>query len=353
MVSRVGSKRVESFSSEEKSSVPIPNFFIVGAPRTGTTSVWSYLVHHPDVFMSYQKEPLYFGSDLTKTPHEFAVLEKNKYLELFRKGGSHRIRGEASVMYLFSKTAAREIYEFNPDARILIMLRNPVDVIYSHHGQLRWGGYEDLADFGEALDAEADRRQDRRVPKSALVKQALFYREIGLFGQQVERYLQVFPHNQVKVILYEEFCKAPEKNYFSLLDFLGLREIPPPSYEIKNPHKEPRSIRLSAWLHKPPGALGPVLRLIPQPYRHRLLWTLFILINTRYRKRDPLDPELRRRLEDYYTPDTQKLSLLIGRDLSGWTGQKTPAPQVATVNDVVLSSKVSRWSPREEPQETS
>jgi hypothetical protein len=139
--------------------------------------------------MSYQKEPLYFGSDLSKTPHEFAVLEKDRYLDLFRKGGGHRIRGEASVMYLSSKTAAQEIFDFNPAARILIMLRNPVDVIYSHRGQLHWGGYENLADFEEALAAEADRRAGRRIPKSALVKEALFYRMIGLFGQQVDRTL--------------------------------------------------------------------------------------------------------------------------------------------------------------------
>jgi hypothetical protein len=283
--------------------------------------VWSYLAEHPDVFMSYQKEPLYFGSDLTKTPHEFAVLEEDRYLELFRSGARHRIRGEGSVMYLFSKTAATEIFEFNPNARILIMLRNPVDVVYSHHGQLRWGGYEDLADFEEALAAEAERREGRRVPKSALVPQALFYREIGLFGEQVERYLQVFPREQVKILLYEDFAQAPEASYFSLLDFLGVESIAPASYEIKNPHKEPRSIKLSAWLHRPPNPFGSMLRIIPQRYRHRLLWTLHILINTRYRKRAPLNPEIRKELQGYYSADIRKLAQLIGRDLSGWLSE--------------------------------
>jgi len=314
-VSRNCLKRATEPANDE---VPIPNFFLVGAPRSGTTSIWSYLARHPDVFMAYQKEPLYFGSDLTKFPHEFAVLEKDRYLALFRNGGRQRIRGESSVIYLFSQTAAREIYEFNPAARILIMLRNPVDVIYSHFGQLRWGGYEDLTDFGEALAAEEDRRRGRRVPKSTMVVEALYYRAIGLFGQQVERYLRVFPREQIKIIMYDEFVQDPEANYFAILDFLGIARLAPRSYQIKNLHKEPRNIRISAWLNRPPAALRPVLRLIPQPYRYHLLGTLGLLLNTRYRARPPLDPAIRRQLIEFYADDISKLAKLIDRDLASW-----------------------------------
>jgi hypothetical protein len=149
--------------------------------------------------------------------------------------------------------------------------------------------------------------------------------------------------------LYEEFAKAPEENYFLLLDFLGVARIAPPSYEIKNPHKEARSIKLSAWLHKPPASMGPMLRLIPQPYRHRLLWTLFILINTRYRERRPLDPEIRRQLQEYYIPDIQKLGQLIGRDLTGWIGEAARVTAKAMVKDApVPLETASGWAAREE-----
>ena len=304
-----------------------PNFFLVGAPRCGTTSIWSYLNTHPDVCMSYQKEPFFFGSDMTKVPNEFFVLDRDRYLALFAEGADKKIRGEASVMYMMSKEAAGEIYAFNPDARILIMLRNPVEVVYSHYGQLRWGGYEDIADFEEAYAAEAERRQGRYLPKSVLAPEALYYSEIGLLGEQVERYLKVFPRNQIKIIFYEDFSKKPAEVYFSLLDFLGLELIAPSAYEAKNPHKEARSTEVAAFLMRPPRAITLFLDLLPPRKRHWLVSRAQALLNTRYAKRQPLRPEMRNRLTAHFAPDIKKLSKLVDRDLSAWLGDPSPRGQ--------------------------
>jgi len=302
-----------------------PNFFIVGAPRSGTTSIWTYLSRHPNVYMSYQKEPMYFGSDLTKSPNEFFVLETNAYLEMFQRGADKTIRGEASVMYLFSKKAAQEIQAFNPNARILIMLRNPVEMIYSFHGQLRWGGYENIADFDEALAAEADRRRGLRVPKSALVPEVLYYSEVAEFAPQVERYLRVFPRDQIKIILFDDFARSPAEVYFSLLDFLGVEGIAPRSYAIRNPHKEPRSIALAALLQRPPKFITKLLDLIPQPHRYAMMGLIQGLLNTRRVDRPPLRPKTRQRLMEQFAPDIRKLELLIDRDLSKWLGESGDA----------------------------
>ncbi len=302
-----------------------PNFFIVGAPRSGTTSIWTYLSRHPNVYMSYQKEPMYFGSDLTKTPNEFFVLETNTYLDMFKRGADKAIRGEASVMYLFSKKAAQEIHAFNPNARILIMLRNPVEMIYSFHGQLRWGGYENIADFDEALAAEADRRRGLRIPKSALVPEVLYYSEVAEFAPQVERYLRVFPRDQIKIILFDDFARSPAEVYFSLLDFLGVEGIAPRSYAIRNPHKEPRSIALAALLQRPPKLITKLLDLIPQPHRYATMGLIQGLLNTRRVDRPPLRPKTRRRLMEQFAPDIRKLELLIDRDLSKWLGESGDA----------------------------
>ena len=319
-----------------ETSRPIPNFFLVGAPRCGTTSVYSYLSNHPDVFMPYQKEPMFFGADMTKTPNEFMVLEEEKYLRLFRRSGNYRVRGEASVMYLYSKTAAEEIHRFNPAARIIIMLRNPVDVVYSYHGQLHWGGYEDIPDFEEALAAEPDRRAGRRIPRHALVPEALRYSEIGMFGEQVERYLRVFPRNQVKIVMHEDLAGNPETTYFSILDFLGIDHIPAKSYDCKNPHKEPRSITVSAWCQRPPAVLRPFVRIIPQPLRKFILAHIHVYLNTRYLPRPEMRPELRQRMIDFYAEDIQKLSSLIKRDLSDWlkvadSGSERPQTAVSNI----------------------
>ncbi len=302
-----------------------PNFFIVGAPRSGTTSIWTYLSRHPDVYMSYQKEPMYFGSDLTKIPNEFFVLETDTYLEMFQRGADKTIRGEASVMYLFSKKAAQEIHAFNPNARILIMLRNPVEMIYSFHGQLRWGGYENIADFEEALAAEADRRRGLRIPKSALVPEVLYYSEVAELAPQVERYLRVFPRDQIKIILFDDFARSPAEVYFSLLDFLGVKNIAPRSYSIRNPHKEPRSIALAALLQRPPKLITMLLDLVPQPHRYAMMGLIQGLLNTRRVDRSPLRPETRRHLMELFAPDIHKLELLIDRDLSKWLGESGDA----------------------------
>ena len=296
----------------------LPNFFIVGAARSGTTSLYYYLAEHPDVYMSYVKEPGYFGSDLTKTPNEFLVLEKGAYLDLFRYAGGKPIRGEASVYYLISKMAAQEIYEFNPNARILMILRNPVDMLYSYHSQMHLIGHEDISDFEQALAAEADRRQGRRIPNSVVVPEALYYSEVARYHSQVERFLRTFPQDQLKIVLYDDLVGKPEETYFSILDFIGVRRVAPKSYAAVNAYKRPRSTTLAAMIQRPPKVARFFLGAIPQPYRFKLLARSLVTLNSRNGTRQPLLPERKRQLTDSFADDIRKLAVLIDRDLSGW-----------------------------------
>src|SRR3972149_11450918 len=122
----------------------IPNFFIVGAPKCGTTAMYTYLKQHPEVFMSDLKELHFFGTDhhrINYTPYT-----KEQYLSFFDGAGDKRRIGEASTSYLYSERAAVEIKEFNPFARIIIMLRNPVDVMYAYHHTNLSGGFEYIPD---------------------------------------------------------------------------------------------------------------------------------------------------------------------------------------------------------------
>jgi hypothetical protein len=295
----------------------LPNFFIVGAPRCGTSSMWRYLNSHPDVYMSYLKEPTYFGSDLTKIPNEFLVRHKGTYLDLFRPGASKRIRGEASVMYLLSKKAAEEIYEFNPSARILIMLRDPVEMIQSYHGMLHNFGFEDIANFEEALATEPFRRRGERIPPSTMVREALYYSEVALLSAQVERFLHVFPKDQVKIVLFDKFATAPAECFFSVLDFLGLRHIAPKEFAVINAHTAPRSLTFAVLVQRPPGVLKFLLHLVPLRVRIRALYRL-LSFNSKRVKRDPISSQLKQRLQEQLAPDVRKLAQLINRDLSAW-----------------------------------
>jgi hypothetical protein len=297
---------------------PIPNFFLVGAARSGTTSLWRYLSNHPDVYMPYLKEPAFFGSDLTKTPNEFAVLEKAAYLRLFEGSEDKVVRGEGSVLYLISKTAAQEIYDFNPAAKILISLRNPVDMLHSYHGQMHWVGHEDIGDFEEALALEGERRRGRRIPKNAMVPEALYYSEVARFSLQVERYLKVFPRSQIKIMLYDDLVKAPQKAYESVQDFLGIPRIPPASYKAKSAYKVPRSTAFAGMVQRPPRVARLLLDFLPPKIRFLILIRSLHLLNTRIAKKVPMRPALRQELTECYTPEIRALSVLINRDLSEW-----------------------------------
>src|SRR5687767_7533385 len=144
------------------SQSPRPNFFIVGAPKCGTTSLYNYL-----------KEPHYFCTDFYKP----SGLTEDQYLELFAPAKSEKRIGEGSTWYIYSEEARKGIKAFDPDARIIIMLRDPVAMMYSLHAQRLWLARENIQDFEEALDAESDRKEGRRLPRYPFPVQLLFYRD--------------------------------------------------------------------------------------------------------------------------------------------------------------------------------
>lgn len=301
-----------------------PDFFIVGAPRCGTTALYEYLRQHPQVFMPEHKEPQYFGDDLT---HLHVRLSERDYLGLFRGAKPGQRVGEASTWYLYSRRAAREIGEFAPGAQIIIMLRNPVDVMYSLHRELTFYGGETILDFEEALAAEPDRMAGRRRGPSRR-PEALYYRDAVRFPEQIERYVDVFGEDRVRVIIYDEFASDVPAAYRETLAFLGVDEEFRPSFEIVNESKRPRLPGLQAMIVRPPG---PLARLIPTlrrlPLAHRLRERI-LLANSRSEQRPPMDAALRLRLTAELTPEIERLEALLGRELGSW---KHPSPHQAAV----------------------
>lgn len=302
---------------------PRPNFFIVGAPRCGTTAMYEYLRQHPDVFMPYRKEPVYFGSDLTKRrPH----MTEDQYLALFRPGAGRKRLGEATVWYLYSQRAPAEIKAFSHDPRIIIMLRNPVDMMYSLHSQLFFSANEDLADFGEAIAAEEDRRHGRRMPPRARRPEGLQYRACGRYASHVRRYLEAFGPEAVHVIIYDDFSADAAGSYRRTLDFLDVDASFQADLSVVNQSKAPRS----RWLQRltyAPWFMRTTARL-PKPMNHVIRRSLKRL-NFKEQPRTVLDPALRAALIREMAPDVAELGELIGRDLSQWSA--VPAARPASV----------------------
>jgi hypothetical protein len=293
-----------------------PDVFIVGAFKAGTTALYEYLRAHPQLFMSVPKEPMYFGADLTP---RYTRMTEPEYLQLFAPARPDQHAGEASPWYLYSTTAAQEIHDFNADAKPIVMLRNPVDVMYSQHSQLVFNQREDVIDFAQALAAEDDRRAGRRIPRDAIRPEALYYRTSVRFAEQLRRYFDVFGQDGVHVIVFDDFVADAGAVYWSTLEFVGADPSVEVDLSVRNPNRTARSGVLSRMVFAPPrplrGAVGTLRRV---PLAHRIRDAL-VSANSRETKRVPMDAELRRQLTLEFKPQVAELGELIGRDLSAWS----------------------------------
>jgi Sulfotransferase family len=300
----------------------MPDFLIAGAPKCGTTAMYEYLRQHPAVFMPFHKEPLYFGSDLTR---RYGAMSREDYLRLFAPAEADQRVGEASAWYLYSKRAAMEIAEASPDARVVAMFRDPVDVMYAQHSQLLFSEQEDIEDFATALDAEEDRAAGRRLPRGPIRPENLLYRRVVRFAEQLERYLDVFGRDRVHVIVHDDLRADLAGEYRRLLEFLDVDPEFVPDFFPANENKRVRRRWLQRLIWNPPllRPLIPGLRRFPAAHalRARLL-----SLNSERIERPPMDPALRSRLREELRPEIESLGRLIRRDLSAWTQPIEPSP---------------------------
>jgi len=292
-----------------------PDFFIVGAFKSGTTALYDYLRQHPQIFMPFHKEPLYFGDDLTR---RYGRMSLEQYLGLFRDARPDQRVGEASAWYLYSRCAAQEIRAFEPAARIIVMLRNPVDVMYAQHSQLLFNAAENITDFAAALDAEPMRREGHGLPPGPIRVETVYYRESVRFAEQLERYIDAFGRESVHVIVYDDFRDRTREVYRSTLAFLGVDDAFEARLSIVNPNRQVRFPLLQRLIFQPPGPLlGAVRRLRRFPLVHAARARL-LMLNSSTHRRPTLDPVLRARLTEELAPEVRRLEALIGRDLAAW-----------------------------------
>lgn len=296
-----------------------PNLFIVGAPKCGTTALYEYLRRHPNIFMATVKEPHFFATDLGHYPF---IKTLDAYTGLFTAStGAHLRVGEASVYYLRSSVAIPNIRAFNPDARIIAMFRNPVEMVHSLHAQLLYVAEETVSDFETAWRLQERRSRGLDLPKASRGAFLLQYAEVGRFGTQTERLLATFPPAQIKLILYDDFAASPRAVYDEVIEFLEL----PPDGRTEFPRINDSKRARVAWvrdvLRKPPPVLRRGYRSLKRAVGGRLLDSITREIagrNTVTERRQPLSPAFRGELVDAFRDEVALLSRLLGRDLSRW-----------------------------------
>jgi hypothetical protein len=294
---------------------PRPDFFIVGAPKCGTTAMSKYLGRHPQIFMPVAKELHYFGPDLDFLRRRPTTAE---YLAAFAGAGNAKRAGEASIGYLYSTRAPAEILEFSPAADILIMLRDPIEMVQSQHAQMLFMGQDEIEDLELALAAEPERAMGRRIPPACTAPYLLRYTWMAEYADHVERYLAAFGRDHVHVTLFDDFRHDTATAYADVVRFLGCDPAFAPAFPVVNQRKSARSLKLQRLVRDPPAILrSAARRLLPLGARVRSRNALYRL-NTRPAYLSPISEALRAQLRVEFAPGVRRLSDLIERDLSGW-----------------------------------
>ena len=302
----------------------LPNFLIIGASKSGTTSLYYYLGQHPEVYMSPVKEPKFFafegkkldfrGPEAQERVNSKSVTQIEEYEALFEGVRGEKAIGEASPTYLHNSQAPGRIKHYVPEARLVAVWRNPVERAYSAYVQHVRDGRETLS-FSEALRAEESRIRDNWSPGWG-------YKRIGFYHRHLTRYYDLFGGDRIRVYLYEELSEDPVAVSRDIFGFLGVDDSFAPDTSLRhNVSGIPRSHALRRLVKKPNVVRSALKLLLPEKTRKRISVNVQ---NWNLEKAPPMPEEARRELIEAYREDILRLQGLVGRDLSGWLGGKVP-----------------------------
>jgi len=309
----------------------VPNLFVVGKPKSGTTAIHYLLAQHPEIYMSPFKEPLFFCKDIIQEISSyrqgktyFPYKEKSDYLSLFQAADNEKIIGESSPQYLYSKVAADKIYNFNPDSKIIIILREPIDFLYSLYSHLIADGGEDITDFETAIALEKQRKEGKHIPCGCCYPGRVFYSERVKYLEQVKRYFKVFDKSKVGIYIYEDFRENNKIFYKAVLEFLEVRTNFVPDFAKVNVNAKPRSTKLNLLVRRDSLLKKAVQRCVsPEFYKNIQLAAKKILLKKTARK--PLASRLRSELMQKYKFEVVELSNFLNVDLvKKWGYDKIP-----------------------------
>lgn len=294
-----------------------PTFLILGAMKAGTTALYTALDQHPDAYMSPVKEPNFFAfagqppdfqAPIDRRPegvNHTSITGAEDYQRLFADAPAGAARGEASHWYLYHPDAPVHIEQYVPEARLIAMLRNPVERAYSEFLHFVRDGDEPLDDFAAALDAEP-----RRIEAHWALGR---YVDRGRYDEQLERYLDRFSAEQLRIYLYDDFADDPGAVRQDLFEFIGVD----PAFEPEERRVNVSGVPHSRWFHTLLTAAQPVRERIGPWLPDAVIDWANALKNQNLEK-PPMDPSVRARLIDTFRPHVRRLETLIGRDLSHW-----------------------------------
>jgi Sulfotransferase family len=306
-----------------------PNLFIVGQPKSGTTALHQFLGQHPEIYMSSVKEPHFFCADFHLESDRaygkqrfYDYRSESAYLQLFNKaknkGKNVKILGESSTNYLYSQVAAEKIYNFNSDAKIIIVLREPAKFLYSLHSHYVKFTEENEPDFLTALALEAKRKQEEALSPRVTSPSYLYYSQRVQYYQQVKRYCDRFKPEQIKVIIFEEFQSANERIFREVLEFLGVEPNFTPEYTAVNVNKEVKFKTVNSLINNP-VAKGISKNLLSQEFNDFVRDKIVEKWLWHQAPKAKMSEEIKLQLMHQYQPEVAKISDFLKLDLlSQW-----------------------------------
>lgn len=299
-----------------------PNLFIVGQPKSGTTALHQFLGQHPEIYMSSIKEPHFFCSDFHLESDRaygkqrfFDFRSESAYLQLFNKAKNVKIAGESSTNYLYSQVAAEKIHNFNPDAKIIIILREPARYLYSLHSHYVKFTEENEPDFLTALSLESKRREEEEFLSSRVTSPSyLYYSQRIQYYQQVKRYCDRFDPKQIKVIIFEEFKSANETIFKEVLEFLEVDSSFSPEYAAVNVNKEVKFKSINSLINNP-LVKSISKNLLSQEFNEFVRDNIVEKFLWHQAPKAKMPAAIQAQLREQYRPEAVKISELLALDL--------------------------------------
>ncbi len=281
-----------------------PNFFIVGAPKAGTTSLREYLIQHPEIFMSAKKEPKFFCSQEYRGPKIFGhITNKEDYLKIFKNAKNEKIIGEATARYLSDPQAPSKIHQVSPHAKILISLRDPVERAFSNYLMYRYNTRIIKSSLNDEIKNYLENGLKDKKPHIGL--------ETGFYFEGVKKYLKFFGDKQVKIIIFEEWTKNAKNTIKDILKFLEVNT----SYDFDEVVRNPFTVTSSTFSKKIlwSKSIKKIADVALSNSIKKSLKEKFLQKNQSKPKMSSKDREL---LIKLYRDDVEKLKKMLGLKLS-------------------------------------
>ena len=281
-----------------------PNFFIVGAPKSGTTNISYYLIQHTQVFMPENLEPYYFARlDIPQNYEREIISDEKKYLNLFKNAKNCKAIGESSPVYLYCPHSALEIKNRFPNSKIIISLRNPIEIAYSEYFSLKFMGFDKNRSFNELLDSSKEQLDQNEFHIDSLL-------EAGFYSKHIKRFQKIFSKNQIKIIIFEEYIKNTIPTINSILSFLDIDKSIAFKTAPKGAYKVPRNFASQKLMNN--STFRKTAKFIIPTAARQKIGERFLVKES---SRPVLKQNERQRLKETYQDDVENLAKLLGRSL--------------------------------------